>query len=50
MAQQPWLENDCQFADLILPVTTKFEENDIQVDHMTEQFSLIFSEDNASSP
>ena len=50
MAQQPWLENDCQFADLILPVTTKFEENDIQVDHMSEQFSLIFSEDQCIEP
>ena len=26
VAQHPWLENDCLFADLILPVTTKFEE------------------------
>jgi len=50
LAQQPWLENDCQFADLILPVTTKFEENDIQVDHMSEQFSLIFSEDQCIEP
>ena len=24
-----WLENDCLFADLILPVSTKFEETDI---------------------
>ncbi len=25
LAQHPWIENDCQFADIILPVTTKFE-------------------------
>jgi len=32
LAQHPWLENDCQFADLILPVNTKFEEQDITLD------------------
>ena len=31
LAQHPWIENDCQFADIILPVTTKFENNDIGV-------------------
>jgi trimethylamine-N-oxide reductase (cytochrome c) len=29
LVQHPWLENDCLFADVILPVTTPFEENDI---------------------
>ncbi|MFC1868524.1 molybdopterin-dependent oxidoreductase [Thermodesulfobacteriota bacterium] len=50
LAQQPWLENDCQFADIILPVTTKFEESDIQVDHMDEQFSVIFPEEQCIEP
>jgi trimethylamine-N-oxide reductase (cytochrome c) len=50
MAQQPWLENDCQFADLILPVTTKFEEEDIQVDAMSEQFDVIFPEEKCIEP
>jgi anaerobic selenocysteine-containing dehydrogenase len=27
--QQQWLENDCVFADIVLPVTTNFEEEDI---------------------
>jgi molybdopterin guanine dinucleotide-containing S/N-oxide reductase-like protein len=34
LAQHPWLENDCQFADVILPSNTKFEVNDISVDSM----------------
>ena len=50
MAQQPWLENDCQFADLILPVTTKFEGEDIQVDAMSEQFDVIFPEEKCIEP
>ena len=29
IANHQWLENDCLFADLVLPVTTKFEETDI---------------------
>ncbi|MDR3364269.1 MAG: molybdopterin-dependent oxidoreductase [Clostridiales Family XIII bacterium] len=29
VAQQPWLENDCLLADIILPVQTKFELEDI---------------------
>jgi molybdopterin guanine dinucleotide-containing S/N-oxide reductase-like protein len=31
IAQHPWLENDCLFADIILPITTKLEEEDIAV-------------------
>jgi trimethylamine-N-oxide reductase (cytochrome c) len=29
VAQHPWLENDCLFADIILPTTTTLEVNDI---------------------
>jgi trimethylamine-N-oxide reductase (cytochrome c) len=29
LAQSPWFENDCTFADLVLPVTTPLEEEDI---------------------
>jgi len=42
VAQHPWIENDCQFADLILPVTTKFENNDIGVDNYSAEFGTLF--------
>jgi trimethylamine-N-oxide reductase (cytochrome c) len=42
MAQHPWLENDCLFADIILPVNTKFEEEDITTDTQSGQFSTVF--------
>ena len=29
LAQHPWLENDCLFADIILPVSTTLEADDI---------------------
>ena len=35
LVQHPWLENDCLFADIILPVNTKFEEDDIGTDRMS---------------
>ena len=41
VAQHPWLENDCQFADLILPVSTKFELNDITADLESGQFYTV---------
>ena len=42
VAQHPWIENDCEFADLILPVTTKFEQNDIGIDNYTAEFGTLF--------
>ncbi len=41
-AQHPWLENDCLFADIILPVNTLFEEDDIGSDIFGGQFCLVF--------
>lgn len=47
VAQHPWMENDCLFADLILPANTKFEVSDIATDIMGGSFSLILKEDQA---
>jgi trimethylamine-N-oxide reductase (cytochrome c) len=45
LAQHPWLENDCLFADLILPVSTKFEERDFAMDLESGQCHTVFIED-----
>jgi molybdopterin guanine dinucleotide-containing S/N-oxide reductase-like protein len=50
LAQHPWLENDCLFADIILPVNTKMEEEDIGADMMGEQFNLLFPEGQCIAP
>jgi trimethylamine-N-oxide reductase (cytochrome c) len=42
LAQHPWFENDCHFADIVLPTTTKFENEDIGVDHFTAEYGSIF--------
>jgi len=41
VAQHIWLENDCLFADVILPAHTKFEELDIGVDGIGGQYRTI---------
>jgi molybdopterin guanine dinucleotide-containing S/N-oxide reductase-like protein len=43
--QHPWLENDALFADIILPVNTKFEEEDIANDIFSGQFQMLFPEE-----
>jgi anaerobic selenocysteine-containing dehydrogenase len=48
LAQHPWLENDCQFADVILPVSTKFEQHDIGTDE--QQFFTVFDEKKCIEP
>jgi molybdopterin guanine dinucleotide-containing S/N-oxide reductase-like protein len=50
LAQHPWLENDCIFADLILPVSTKFEEEDIAADNMNGQYRFLLYEKKCIEP
>jgi len=50
LAQHPWLEDDCLFADVILPSNTKFEEEDIAVDCNSGQFDTIFPEGKCIEP
>ena len=49
-SQHPWLENDCLFADVILPVNTKLEEDDIGTDLFSGQMNLIFPEPRCIEP
>jgi len=44
VAQHPWLENDCLLADIILPISTKFEEEDISNDINTGNFNFLYYE------
>jgi trimethylamine-N-oxide reductase (cytochrome c) len=39
------MENDCLFADIILPVSTKFEVQDIGCDGSSGQFTTIYHEE-----
>ncbi len=50
VAQQPWMENDCLFADILLPINTKFEEEDIGQDNGAAPFGLIYHEAQAIKP
>ena len=50
LAQHPWLENDCLFADIILPSNTKFEEDDIGDDTACLTFDTVFLEEKCIEP
>jgi anaerobic selenocysteine-containing dehydrogenase len=45
LAQHPWMENDCRFADIILPANTKFEEDDIAIGGTGDLFDVLLTED-----
>lgn len=49
VVQHPWLENDTLFADIILPVNTKLEEQDFGIDRDAQYFS-VFLEDKSIEP
>ena len=44
------MENDCIFADLILPVNTKFEEDDIGTDGIANHYDTLFLEKKCIEP
>lgn len=50
LMQHTWMENDCLFADIILPTTTKFEDVDICVDPENGAYDAVFFEDKAIDP
>ena len=50
LAQHPWMENDCLYADIVLPVNTKFEEEDIAGDGGSGQFNTILYERKCIEP
>jgi molybdopterin guanine dinucleotide-containing S/N-oxide reductase-like protein len=50
LAQHPWMENDCLFADIVLPVNTKFEEEDIGEDVESMTFEMAYLEHQCIEP
>ncbi|MGV8084110.1 MAG: molybdopterin-dependent oxidoreductase [Coriobacteriia bacterium] len=50
LIQHPWMENDCLFADILLPINTKFEEEDLSADTMTGNFLVMYYESQAIEP
>jgi molybdopterin guanine dinucleotide-containing S/N-oxide reductase-like protein len=50
LVQHPWMENDCHFADLLLPVNTELEEEDISADTFSGQFHTVMFEDQCIVP
>jgi molybdopterin guanine dinucleotide-containing S/N-oxide reductase-like protein len=50
LAQHPWMENDCLFADIILPSLTKFEVDDIGVDTFSPEFKTVYLDGKCIEP
>ena len=50
LCQHPWLENDALFADIILPVNTMLEEDDIGSDIFSGQMNMLFPEPRCIEP
>jgi trimethylamine-N-oxide reductase (cytochrome c) len=44
VAQHPWLENDCYIADIVLPVATKFELEDLNDDASSGVVTSVYRE------
>jgi len=50
VAQHQWLENDCILADIILPVTTKYEQDDLQEEATGGTYEAVYREYPACPP
>lgn len=50
IAQHIWMEDDCLFADLLLPVNTKYEERDIVIDAVSGAYLVAWLEEQAVEP
>jgi molybdopterin guanine dinucleotide-containing S/N-oxide reductase-like protein len=50
LVQHPWMENDCLLADIILPVSTVFEQDDISCDGLGGQYFIVFPEEKCIVP
>ncbi|MCL1829765.1 MAG: molybdopterin-dependent oxidoreductase, partial [Oscillospiraceae bacterium] len=50
VAQHPWLENDCILADIVLPITTKVEQNDVTEDTIGGTYIAVYRERPACPP
>jgi trimethylamine-N-oxide reductase (cytochrome c) len=50
VAQHPWLENDCVLADIILPVRTAFEEDDVTDDSAGGVATAVYRQRPACPP
>ncbi len=48
--QHPWMENDCYFADLLLPVCTKHEMHDLGNDMSSGGYVSIYKEEPCCEP
>ena len=47
LMQAPWFEDDCRFADIVLPICTKFEVSDFGTDNDSGQWSAVTYEKQA---
>ena len=50
LLQHPWFENDAKFADLILPITSRFEVEDCAIDNQSGIFNTFLHCEQAVSP
>ncbi len=50
LTEHPWMENDTLLSDIILPTTTRYEENDISAAKGGEGFQAVFMKKPAVAP